>query len=205
MIMHLKKDGKVLPQTPIIMDSPMARRATAFYLNYPQILNSHIQNDLKSGNPFEFPGFKTIQDPKDSDAIHEMSGPKVIIAGSGMMVGGRILSHALFYLPLTTTRLLIVGYQGEGTLGRELLERNKKVVIDGQEIFVKAIINDTQAMSSHADESQLINWLRQIKNVKKVFLTHGEDGPRDILSKKISQDLEITDITLPRLNQEVKF
>src|SRR5260221_25348 len=127
------------------------------------------------------------------------------MAGGGMMTGGRIVGHAARYLLIPSTRLLIVGYQGEGTLGRELLEGSKKVTIDGQDIEVKASVNDTQALSSHADQSQLISWLKNIKNVKKLFLTHGEDGSRTALAKKITEELEIKDITLPVLSQEVNM
>lgn len=205
MIMHLKETGKVSLTTPVFMDSPMAQKATNVYLNYPAYLNAHIQADLKSKNPFEFPGLTVIQKSHESQALHSLPGPKVIIAGSGMMVGGRILAHAAHYLPLSATRLLIVGFQGEGTLGRELFERKKQVAIDGQKIEVKATVSDTQAMSSHADQTQLLTWLKNIKNVKKVFLTHGEDSSRAALSQKISTDLRISDITLPQLNQEVEF
>src|SRR5260221_11321539 len=134
------------------------------------------------------------------------------MAGGGMMTGGRIVGHAARYLPIPSSRVLIVGYQGEGTLGRELLEGSKKglsadwqVTIDGQDIEVKANINDTQALSSHADQSQLISWLKNIKNTKKLFLTHGEDPSRQALAKKITEDLGIKDITLPVLSQEVNM
>lgn len=203
MIKHLKEAGKIKPQTPIFLDSPMAQKATTIYLSYPEVLNAHIQIDLRQSNPFEFPGLGIPQGRRESEALHERVGPKVIIAGSGMMVGGRIVGHAAYYLSLASTRLLIVGYQGEETLGRKLLERAKEVVINGQTIQVKATVSDTQAMSSHADQEQLISWLKHIQNVKKVFLTHGEDGPRATLAKKISHDLGIMNVILPHLNQEL--
>lgn len=203
MIMHLKKTGKIKDLTPVFMDSPMAQKATTIYENYPEIFNAHIQEDLRAGSPFEFPGLEVVGRRKESEAIYNDVGPKIIIAGSGMMTGGRILGHAAHYLPLASTRLLIVGYQGEGTLGRKLLEGKKEVTINGVKVLVKAAVNSTNAMSSHADQLQLMNWLKHIKNVKKVFLTHGEDGPRSTLAKKISEELGIGDVTLPVLNQEV--
>lgn len=122
-----------------------------------------------------------------------------------MMTGGRILGHAPHYLPIETTRLFFVGYQGEGTMGRWLLEGNKTLTIDGVSIPVKASVNDTQTMSSHADQKRLVKWLQHIKGVEKVFLTHGEDGPRAALAKKITEDLGRTDITMPTLHQEVSL
>jgi metallo-beta-lactamase family protein len=204
-IMHLKKAKKVLAQTPFYLDSPMAEKATIIYTNYPKNFNSHIQDDLRNGSPFDFPNLNIVVDERQSEGLHIQSGPKVIIAGSGMMTGGRIVDHASYYLPIASTRLFIVGYQGEETLGRELLEGNKKVIIDGLEIEVKATVNDTQSLSSHADQNQLINWLKEIKDVKKIFITHGEDNSRQTLARKITENLGIKNITLPLLSQDVKL
>ncbi|MDO8487999.1 MAG: MBL fold metallo-hydrolase [bacterium] len=192
-IKHLKEAGKILPQTPVIMDSPMAGKATDIYMNYPELFNTHTQSEVRVGKAFEFPGI--------SYENTDHPGVRVIIAGSGMMTGGRILEHALKNLPLATTRLLIVGYQGEGTLGRELLAGKRQVVVNGKSISVAATIKDTQAMSSHADQQQLMSWLAHIKNVKRVFLTHGEDGSRATLAKEITAKLGLGDIVLPKLNQ----
>jgi len=202
MIMHLKKTNKVAPETPIYMDSPMAEKATQVYLHYPELFNPHIQADLKIGNPFDFPGLQVVSGREQSEAIDEHSGGKVIMAGSGMMTGGRIVGHAAHYLPMSTTRLLIVGFQGEGTLGRALLEGQRQVRIEGLPIEVKATVTQTQAMSSHADQRQLLDWLKHMQNVKKVFLTHGDDPARKILADKITTELGLHDITLPSLHQE---
>jgi metallo-beta-lactamase family protein len=203
MIMHLKREGKVKPSTPIYMDSPLAQKATAIYTQYPQLYNSHLRDDFASRSPFMFPGLNTITHREQSLLMHKTAGPMVIIAGSGMMNGGKILGHAAYYLPIPSTRVFFVGYQAEETLGRALLEGAKTVSIDGISLPVKATIGSTQSMSSHADQKRLLFWLKQIKNVQKVFLTHGEDGPRTELAKKVSEELGITDVSLPTLNQEI--
>lgn len=206
MFMHLKKEGKIKEPTPVYLDSPMAEKATLIYLDYPQIFNSHIQQDLhEEGTPFGFPGLSLIDRKSASQGLHKDEGSKVIIAGSGMMTGGRIVGHAAHYLPNPANRLLIVGYQGEGTLGRELMEGKKTVTIDDQLVPVRASVNSTQALSSHADQQQLLDWLKNIKNVKKVILTHGEDGPREALSKRISTELGIADIAMPHLHDEISL
>jgi metallo-beta-lactamase family protein len=204
-IMHLKKDGKVKNETPIYMDSPMAQKATTVYVNYSKLFNPHIQNDLKIGDIFNFPGLNVVSNREGSEGLRNVPGSKVIIAGSGMMMGGRIVGHAAHYLPMDSTRLLIVGYQAEGTLGRKLLEGKKEVYIEGQTVKVNGTISDIQTMSSHADQKQLMNWITHIKNIKKVFVTHGEDIPRQTLAKIITEEMGIKDITLPILNQEVEF
>lgn len=193
MVVHLKKEGKMKNETPVILDSPMAEKATKIYVEYPKLFNSHIQNDYKIGQLFDFPGLEVTANWKQSQALHMRPEPKVIIAGSGMMTGGRIVGHAEFYLSNPSTRLMIVGYQAEGTLGRELLEGKVKV---------KASIHNTQAMSSHADQAQLMKWIKNIKNVKKLFLTHGDNESREAFKEKVNQELGINDIILPNQNQE---
>ncbi|HSW89635.1 MAG TPA: MBL fold metallo-hydrolase [Patescibacteria group bacterium] len=203
MFMHLKKENKIRHETPIFIDGPMGEKATLIYNQYAKLFNSEVQSDFNHGNPFEFPGMQVVHSREQSEAIYETPGPKVIMAGSGMMTGGRIVGHAAHYLPMPSTRLLIVGYQGEETLGRQLMEGNRQVMIDKQSISVKATVSDTQAMSSHADQSQLLEWLKAIKGVKRVILTHGEDTSRQALAEKITTDLHLGDILLPRLNEEL--
>ena len=202
-IMHLKKEKKISSSIPVYLDSPMATSATEIYTRNTSVLNAHIQTDLQDGHPFSFEGFTIIDHMGESNAIIEHKGPEVIIAGSGMMTGGRIMGHAGRFLPNPTTRLLIVGWQGEGTLGRTLLSGAKKVHIGRVTVPVNGTIHNIESMSSHADQNQLMRWLTHIKNVKKVFLTHGDDVPRAALAQKITADLGITDITLPLLHGEI--
>lgn len=204
MLMHLKADGKVKKETPVYMDSPMGNTATHIYSRYPEDFNGHTQGEFNGTTPFDFPGLIVVGKRKESMAVDKDPGAKVIIAGSGMMTGGRILAHAVRYLPVPSTRVLIVGYQGFGTLGRTLTEKNiTSVKIDGVPVRVRAVVRETQSMSSHADQQQLLDWLKPIKSVKKVFLTHGEDGPRKMLLEKITNDLGIADVTLPHLHEEI--
>lgn len=203
MIMHLKKDGKVSRTTPVYLDSPMGKKATEIYMKYSELFNDHAKGDVHLGSVFDFPGLNIVEGRSQSQGIRHQKGAKVIIAGSGMMMGGRILGHAAHYLPSNLTRLLIVGYQGEGTIGRALQEGATDITIEGKGVHVNATISDTQAMSSHADQNQLMDWLKHIKDVKKVVLTHGEDGPREELSKKINTELGIHDVLMPHLNEEI--
>jgi metallo-beta-lactamase family protein len=203
-IMHLKKDGKIEEGTPVFLDSPMAERATEIYTTYPHLFNAHIRNDIDEiGTAFGFPGLEVVEKRSQSQGIHFREGANVIIAGSGMMAGGRIVGHAAHYLPNPENRLLIVGYQGEGTLGRKLMEGQKEVSIDNQIVQVRANVNVTRALSSHGDQGQLLDWLRHIKGVKKVFLTHGDDGPRAALATKIGEELGLRDVHRPALREVV--
>jgi len=199
---HLKKDGKIAQETPVYLDSPMGIRATAIYEEFPELYSDELKAHAKEENPFHFPGLTMVEDGKDSESLQESDGTKVIIAGNGMMGGGRIMRHASVYLPYATTRLLIVGYQAEETLGRKLLEGAKQVMIDDKSVVVKASVTEIKTMSAHADQPKLLNWLKQIKGVKKVFLTHGEDVSRTALMGKIKEELNIADVILPKVNDE---
>ncbi|OGD09745.1 hypothetical protein A2397_01135 [Candidatus Amesbacteria bacterium RIFOXYB1_FULL_44_23] len=204
-ISHLKSKNLVRPQLMVYMDSPMAQKATSIYKRYQSFMNNEIKKDFQASDPFNFPGLVVVESRQESMSLDHSGGPKVIIAGGGMMTGGRIVGHAKTFLSRDSTRLTIVGYQGEGTLGRELAFGAKEVVIDGDKVPVKATITDIQVMSSHADENQLVNWLRQISGVRKLILTHGEDVPRRDLAEKITKTLNLSDISLPDLNQELEI
>lgn len=205
MIMHMKKEGKIQKETPVILDSPMAEKATKIYVDYPKYFNPHIEAEYKLGEMFDFPGLEVTKDWRQSLAIHARTEAKVIIAGAGMMTGGRIVGHAQYYLPMASTRLMIVGYQGEGSLGRELLNGKTEVVIKGQKVLVNASVHDTQGLSSHADQGQLMEWLKAIIGVKKLILTYGDDHSRIGFKEKVKSELGITDITLPKLGDKVIF
>lgn len=196
-IHHLKKDGKVRPDTPVFLDSPMGTNATEAYLAFDGFLNDEMRSHGEE-IPFNFEGLVITEQARDSKEIFKSPAPKVIVAGSGMMSGGRILHHAANYLADPLTRLLFVGYQGEDTMGREILEGAKSVKIDKKQIPVRAHIREIKILSSHADQTRLIEWLRHIKGVQKVFLTHGEKSQRETLREKIMKELGIKDVYLPK-------
>src|SRR5258706_13298567 len=115
-----------------------------------------------------------------------------------MLSGGRILHHLSHYISIPSTRLILVGYQAVGTLGRKILEGNKQIEIYKHPISVNATITKISTLSSHADQPKLINWLSKIKGVKKVFLTHGEDMQRNTLSEEIKKQLGVQNVFLPK-------
>lgn len=205
MIAHAKSSARVQDETPVFLDSPMAERATEIYEKYPTLFNSEVRSDFQKKDPFDFPGLAITMKREDAKIIGLTNGPKVIIAGSGMMTGGRILNHAIAYLGQDSTRLLIVGYQGEGTLGRQIAEGGKHLSIEGVPVQVKATVSETHAMSSHADQPRLISWLKKIGGVKQVILTHGENMQRNILKQKLQTDLAYQNTKLPELNQQLEL
>lgn len=194
---HLKKNNRV-DETPVFLDSPMAIAVTEIFKKYPTLYNAELSQDL---HPFDFPNLTCTNTVEESKAIAKVKTPKIIIAGSGMMSGGRIVHHLSNYISLPTTHVLIVGYQAAGTLGREILEGAKQIIIYDKHIPVRATITKMEALSSHADQPKLLQWLKPIQNVKKVFLVHGEDRQRTVLAEKIQTEIGIQHVILPTKNQ----
>ena len=196
---HLKNSGEMKEETPVYLDSPMAIRVTRIFEQSEDLYNLELKHDE---TPFGFAGLAFTLSSGQSKAITEHEGAKVIIAGSGMMSGGRIMHHLKRFISHESTRILIVGYQAEGTLGREIEEGADTVHIDDGVFKVKAHVTRLHSMSSHADQPRLMKWLSHIKDVNKIFLVHGENPQREALAEKITSDLGYTNITMPMVGEE---
>lgn len=203
---HLKKSGRVRTETLVFMDSPLAEKATEIFKKHTELYNKELAEHAKIDDPFDFPGLTVVAKGWQSRKIAEVNDrPKVIIAGSGMMTGGRIMNHAAVFLPQEKTRVLIVGFMAVNTLGRRLVEGAKSVTIGTTNVDVRANIRVTTVMSAHADQAKLLEWLGKIKGVKKVFLTHGEDTARAALSGKIKGEGVSPEVIIPKMNEEIEI
>lgn len=184
---------------PIYLDSPMAIKATQIYRDYKTFL--HFDAPIFSDPDrdfFAFPNLRETLTVDQSKAINEVSGTKIVIAGSGMMSGGRIMHHLLRCLDKPTTTLLIVGYQAYGTLGRRIQDGAKHVRIFGQQVDVKAKIEEIHSFSAHGDRDKLTQWLRPMDGQvpKKVFLVHGDPDQKEAFKKHLEEQLK-TEIIIP--------
>lgn len=185
---------KRIPTLPIFLDSPLAIAATEIFIKNSEYFDHEAQNDMRRGEQlFRFPGLKFTQHSEESKAILRVPGPKIIIAGSGMMNGGRIMHHLKNYLSSPTTTLLIVGYQVEGSLGRKLHQGERFVNIFGTDINVNADVQSCGAFSGHADFPRLLNWIHCFTHQKprKIFVTHGELNSALSFSQAIEDQLKI--------------
>jgi metallo-beta-lactamase family protein len=170
---NLQKRGDV-PQIPIFLDSPMASKMTQLYMNSKNEFLPEVTAELSQGvDPFEPETLKYATTADDSKKINDVNSQAIIIAGSGMMTGGRILHHLKHNLWRKETSLVVVGYQSEGTLGRLLVDGKKRVKIHGEEISVKAKIHTIGGFSAHADQDDLLKWLEPTGKAN-VYLIHGE-------------------------------
>lgn len=184
-----------IPKIPIFIDSPMAIDATAVYQKYPLYFNREAIYLIKSGDDlFKFPNLKYTYKTAQSKAINDVPPPKVIIAGSGMSTGGRIVHHEMRYLPDPKSMLLIIGYQAHGTLGRRILNGATEVKIHGQTIPVLCKIRAIGGYSAHADQDGLYHWVDRIReggSLKRVYCIQGEEKAAHALATRISDYMAI--------------
>ena len=180
----LQRDGTIPANLPIYLDSPMAVGAVDLYCG---ALAEHDLEMEKLRNeglcPIEGPSVHLVRDRDESIALNARRGPMVIVSASGMLSGGRILHHLRHRLPDPATTLLFVGFQAAGTLGRRILEGAREVRIHGQPVPVRAEVREIPALSAHADQRGLIDWVASIQSPPRaVFLVHGEPAARDALA-----------------------
>lgn len=194
--------GKKIPRVPVFLDSPMAIEATKVFRRFRQFYNQADQLQSAHEDLMHFPGLQMTESTEASKKINEVKGAKIIIAGSGMMHGGRILHHAKRYLSDPNSALLIVGYQVEGSLGRRLYDGERRVAIHGEKIHVKAKIKAIGAYSAHADQNGLLRFIDVMdKKPQKIFITHGELKQSQALSEKIKEKFKINCV-IPKFGEE---
>ena len=189
---NLIEEKKMQP-LPVYLDAPLATKITEVFRRYPQLFNNDAKARMSGGDDlFNFSGLHVIPHTGDSRALHEKSGPMVIIAGAGMSGGGRVRAHEIKYLPLESTTLLFVGYQAPGTLGRQLLDGRTKLTIDGESVAVRASIAQLSGYSGHADRDQLLSFVEAAgKSLEKVFVTMGEPKSELFLAQRIKDFLGV--------------
>lgn len=172
---------------PVYLDSPMAIEASQIYGNHPDLFDAEaIDMQRACDIAGRRSNVKPTPTPEDSMALNDAPGPCLIMAGSGMCNAGRILHHFKHGLWRPETSVIIVGYQGEGTLGRQLVDGAKEVRIFGEKIAVKAQIHTLNGFSAHAGQSELLKWFRFLAPSKpQVVLTHGEARGRVPLAELI--------------------
>lgn len=193
----LKED--VQTDIPIFLDSPMAIRTTQAYRDYKGYLEFHAPIlEEPDRDFFSFPNLRETLSVAESRSINDTKAPKVIIAGSGMMSGGRIMHHLLRYLSNAKNTLLIIGYQAEGTLGRQIFRGDKSVRIFNEDVKVKAKVEAIGAFSAHGDRDKLTRWLRPEEGPvpKKIFLVHGDPEAKEAFAEHLKQELG-TEIIIP--------
>ncbi len=186
-------EEKKIPSVPVFLDSPLGLKVTNIYAKTKQDFNSAVQKEIKGGdNIFNFPKLNITHGSQDSMAIIKTPNPKIIIAGSGMSSGGRIIWHEMNFLPDPKSTILLMGYQAVGTLGRRIQDKPGSVEIKGTMIPVRARIEMISGYSSHKDSDGIVQMVSNTtKTVKKVFVVMGEPKSSTYLAQRLRDELEV--------------
>ena len=191
---------------PVFLDSPMAIAATKIYAKHREIFDDNMKRFI-ADRPLrhDLVTLKATVTPQDSMKINDHKGACLIMAGAGMCNAGRILHHLKRNLWKPEAHILIVGYQGHGSLGRRIIERQPTVGIHGERVVVRAQVHTLGGFSAHAGQKDLLNWLSAVATVKpRVILIHGEDRPRKILADQVHQRFKLK-TSLPRMGEVIEL
>jgi metallo-beta-lactamase family protein len=199
LIWQLKKSG-ILPDIPLIMDSPMGSHVLDTFQKFHDWLKLPFEDFTEMVKIFH-----VVSDFKETQTFIKNHAPKIVIAGSGMVTGGRVLNYLQEYIGVPQTTLLMVGYQAEGTRGRQLQDGVHEVKIYGKYYNVKARIETISGLSAHADQNGLIEWLSEIKNKpERVMIVHGEKKVADVFRVKL-KDVYGWEGTVPKLDDIIEW
>lgn len=180
-------EHNLIPEVSVYLDSPLASRLLPIYAVSKDLFNEKTKAQIEHGDDiFSFPKLKIVQSSLESEGIEKTANPKIIIAGSGMSVGGRIPAHEIRLLPSPKTTLLITGYQSVGTIGRALEDGAKRVHIHNQPVEVAAKIRSIGGFSAHKDSEALVDFVATgQETLEQVFVVHGEPKSSLFLIQRI--------------------
>ena len=197
---QLRLEGR-LPKVDVFVDSPLAINATDVLRIHPEVYDEDMRRLMytdEDNDPLGFDRLHYYRSAQDSMTLNSLEGPAVIISASGMLEGGRILHHLIHHAGEPTTTILFVGYQGQHTLGRRILERKNPIRVYGEELWVEAEIEKINGYSAHADHDELMDWAvrtRDAGSLRHTFLVHGDEEPALALADDLrAQGLRRVDV-----------
>lgn len=196
-------ESKQIPSVPVYLDSPLGSKVTEVYRMNRKLFNSSAQDRIAKGDDiFDFPKLSYVGSDESSRDIDRNGSSKIIIAGSGMSMGGRIRRHEAEYLPDSNNTILLVGYQPLGTLGRTIQDGAKSVKIDGVPVSVKARVESIFSYSAHKDSDNLVEFVEKTSTtVKKVFVAMGEPKASLFLAQRLRDELDVNAV-FPEVGKE---
>ncbi len=203
-ISQLVHDDRV-PDVPVFLDSPMAVDVTEIFRKNNSYYDSQAWQRVQDGQPpLHFPGLKLCRSVQQSRDINKVKTPCIIMSTSGMCTAGRIKHHLRHNLGRPECCILFVGFQGKGTLGRQILDGNDEVRIHGREWKVRARVAQICGFSGHADREDLLRWIGNMEKPRQVFLTHGEEDTIKTFASQLSEDLNLS-VSTPSFQQTVEL
>ncbi len=198
-VYHLNKLWRAhrIPDLPIFVDSPLSANLTEVFVSHPECFDKDTFDEFIKNrqNPFGFGRLQYTREVSESKALNDINGPAIIISASGMCENGRILHHLKNNIENSRNTIMIVGYMAKDTLGRKILEKQSVVNIFNEPHHLRAEVVVMNAFSGHADKNELYSYIKPIKDLKKIFLVHGEEEQglkfADYLKEKGMQDVEM--------------
>jgi metallo-beta-lactamase family protein len=205
-ILYILRQGietnRLPPSTPVFVDSPMAISATQIFERYPDCYSPAIAELFRQGkDPFALPALHFTRDRAESVAINQVKGGAIIMAGSGMATGGRVVHHLRHNLARPEAGVIFVGYAAPGTLARRIIDGAKHVAIFGEQVQVRAAIHTVNGFSAHADQTELIAWRQRMTGLETTFIVHGEVPMMHTLATKLGPGR----IEIPALHQSFEL
>ncbi|MBI2463340.1 MBL fold metallo-hydrolase [Candidatus Peregrinibacteria bacterium] len=203
---HRLNNAKRIPEIPIFVDSPLACNVTEVFRNHPECFDKETYDQfiVNHKDPFGFQRLKYVHSVEESKKLNDFKGPCIIIAASGMCEHGRILHHLKNNIETPRNTILIVGFQGQETLGRKIIEKRKVVNIFGKPYRLKAEVGVVNAFSAHGDRNDLLDFAKGIDGLKRVFLVHGEQEQAESFKGLLGKH-GIDDVTIPAFGDEIKL
>jgi metallo-beta-lactamase family protein len=199
LLLHqLTGEGRI-PNIPIFVDSPLAVNVTEIFRKHVECFDERTRRYLLEGeDPFGFGRLQYVRDAAESKKLNDLHGPFIVISASGMCETGRILHHLRNNVEDPRNTVLITGFQAESTLGRKLVEKWREVRIFGEPVTVRAEISSLDELSAHADQGELLAWLKPLApHLKKVFLVHGEPTQSAALAGLVRSQYGV-DVVVPK-------
>jgi metallo-beta-lactamase family protein len=191
MLRDMKVRG-VIPDLPIFVDSPMARRVTEVFCRHVEEFDEEAKSIWRETGtcPVLSDNLTFTLTKDESQKINDIRYPAIIVSASGMATGGRVLHHLKYRLPDPRNTILFVGYQAVGTRGQLLRDGAKSIKMHGENVPVRAQIRNIEAFSGHADYTEILRWLGKFRKPPKMtFIVHGEEESSKALAQKIEEKL----------------
>lgn len=197
--LHELADANKIPQIPIYIDSPLAVEATAVFRLHPELFDDTETLVRSDSRLFDYHLVTYVRDVNQSKQLNSLNGPAIIIAASGMAENGRITHHLANHCDDPANCILLVGYQGEGTLGRRIQDGQRNVRILGEPHTIRCDVDTIDGYSAHAGRDELLRWVKELGGpIKRAFCVHGE--PESLLSmqKMLSEQAGIPEVHVPK-------
>ena len=206
LLLHELIDAHKIPAFPIFVDSPLALDVTEVFRKHEELFDEETRRFVAAGGePFGFKRLTYIRTVEESKALNDLRGPYMIIASSGMCEAGRILHHLKNGIEDSRNTVLLTGYQAQDTLGRKIEEKRPEVPIFGQLMRLRAEVEKLDALSGHADQRELLQWIKPIAaGLRKIFLVHGEPDQQAALKEAIAERFQIA-VETPGRGQTVEL